>query len=102
MAVLIDEAEVRRIAKLGGLNLSGAEVEFFARQLGQILAYFQQLQAVCTEGVEPVAHPLSLTDVVRDDEPGVPLDRDTALCNAPERDGPFFNVPPVLDPSSGA
>ncbi len=102
MAGRIDESQVRHIAKLARLNLSDAEVHLFAGQLAEILDYFKQLEAVDTKGVEPLAHPLPLTNVVREDESGRSFDTDTALANAPQREGAFFRVPPVLDQGSGA
>lgn len=102
MATAIDEAQVRHIAKLARLNLSADEVRMFVSQLGDILAYFQQLETVNTEGVAPLAHPLPVTNVLRNDEPGTPFDSDRALANAPAREGRFFKVPPVLDQGSGA
>jgi aspartyl/glutamyl-tRNA(Asn/Gln) amidotransferase C subunit len=43
-----------------------------------------------------------VTNVLREDEPGVPFDPERALQNAPQREGSFFKVPPVLDQGSGA
>lgn len=102
MSHLIDEARVRHIAKLARLKLSEDEVRVFAAQLGRILAYVQQLEQVDVTGVEPLAHPLPLTNVLRDDEPHAPLAVEAALANAPQREGSFFRVPTVLDPGAGA
>ena len=102
MASAIDEAQVRHIAKLSRLKLTGAEVHLFAGQLAAILDYVRQLESVDAAGVEPLAHPLPAVNVVRADEPGVPLDSAQALANAPERTGRLFKVPAVLDPSAGA
>jgi len=93
---------VRHIAKLARLKLSDDEVRLFAGQLGDILDHFKQLETVNTTGVEPLAHPLPVTNVLREDEPGVPFDPERALQNAPQREGSFFKVPPVLDQGSGA
>jgi len=99
---LIDEAQVRHVAKLARLELSDEEVALFAGQLGAILQYFHQLQEVDTTGVEPMAHPLPVTNVLREDEPGPTFDPGTALANAPQREGSFFKVPPVLEHGTGA
>ena len=102
MASAIDEGQVRHIAKLARLSLSDDEVHQFAGQLGGILEYVRQLDAVDTTGVQPMAHPSPVTDVLRADEPGAAFDADRALENAPQREGRFFKVPPVLDQGSGA
>jgi aspartyl-tRNA(Asn)/glutamyl-tRNA(Gln) amidotransferase subunit C len=97
MAGEIDEAQVRHIAKLARLNLTDEEVSTFAVQLANIVDYVQQLAAVDTTGVEPMAHPLPVTNVMREDEPRPGFEPDQALANAPEREGDFFRVPAVLD-----
>lgn len=93
----IDTAQVRQIAKLARLTLSDAEVQAFAEQLGAILGYFQSIDAIDTTDVEPLAHPLPVTDVLREDEPHTCDLADAALANAPQREGRFFKVPKVLD-----
>ena len=62
--------EVRKVAELARLELSEAELATMARQLSAIVDYVNQLQAVNTDGVEPLAHALELHDVFRADEPG--------------------------------
>ena len=98
----IDITEVRRIAHLARLQLGDDELVMFAGQLARILDYFQQLSVVDTRDVEPLAHPMPVTDVTRTDEPHPPLTPDAALSNAPQRQGHFFKVPAVLDDSGGA
>jgi aspartyl-tRNA(Asn)/glutamyl-tRNA(Gln) amidotransferase subunit C len=102
MPTEIDQSQVRHIARLARLKLSDDEVALFAGQLAKIVEYVQQLQEVDTTGVEPMAHPLPIMNVLREDVPHVPFDTDTALANAPQRADGFFKVPPVLDPSAGA
>jgi aspartyl-tRNA(Asn)/glutamyl-tRNA(Gln) amidotransferase subunit C len=102
MSTLIDAARVRHIAKLARLSLTEDEVQQFAGQLAEILAYVEQLRQVPTDGVEPLAHPLPVTNVLRDDEPRPSLGCDEALGNAPQRQAGFFKVPPVLDGGAGA
>lgn len=102
MSRIIDESQVRHIAKLGRLKLGDDEVRLFAAQLGAILGYIEQLSNVDTTGVEPMTHPLPLRNVLREDEPAESLSSNSALRNAPQREGDFFRVPAVLDPASGA
>jgi aspartyl-tRNA(Asn)/glutamyl-tRNA(Gln) amidotransferase subunit C len=97
MARPIDEAQVRHIAHLSRINLSDEEVAALGEQFAAILGYFEQLSNVNTDGIEPTAHPLPLTNVLRDDEPVTPIGVDAALANAPARETPYFKVPKVLD-----
>jgi aspartyl-tRNA(Asn)/glutamyl-tRNA(Gln) amidotransferase subunit C len=89
--------QVRWVAHLARLELSAAELEMMTPQLNAILEYVNQLQRVATEGVEPLAHPLPLHNVFRDDEPAPSLPVAEALANAPDRHGDFYAVPAVLD-----
>ena len=89
--------EVRKVADLARLELSEADVEIMARQLSAIIDYINQLQQVNTDGVEPLAHAVELTDVFRDDVPAPSLTVDKALANAPQRQGDYYAVPAVLD-----
>ncbi|MFQ5806343.1 MAG: Asp-tRNA(Asn)/Glu-tRNA(Gln) amidotransferase subunit GatC [Phycisphaerae bacterium] len=102
MSAVIDEAEVRRVAKLSRLSLSDEEIRLFAGQLANILAYMQQIESLNTEGVEPLAHALPVTNVLREDESREGFTNEQALANAPETERDCFRVPAVLDPHSGA
>ena len=95
MSLTVDD--VRWVAHLARLQLSEAEFETMTRQLAKILEYVNHLQQVDTSGVTPLAHPLPLHNVFRDDEPAPSLPVATALANAPARNGDFFGVPAVLD-----
>lgn len=102
MSSNIDEAQVRKIAKLGRLRLEDAEVRLFQEQLGNILGYIEQLNSVDVAGKEPMAHPLPVTGVLRLDVPAPTFEPDQALANAPQRQNNYFKVPAVLDPNAGA
>jgi aspartyl-tRNA(Asn)/glutamyl-tRNA(Gln) amidotransferase subunit C len=89
--------QISWVAHLARLKLSEAELQSMTRQLTNILDYVNQLQQVNTEGVEPLAHPLPINNVFREDEPAPSLAVDTALANAPDRHGDFYAVPAVLE-----
>jgi aspartyl-tRNA(Asn)/glutamyl-tRNA(Gln) amidotransferase subunit C len=91
----LDADAVRRIAALAGLALTDAEVARYAAQFEGILAHFASLASVATGGIPPLAHPLGLTDVLRDDAVREGLSRDAALAGAPDTDGATFRVPRV-------
>ena len=95
MALTVEQ--VRWVAHLARLELNQADQETMARQLSNILDYVNQLQQVNTEGIEPLAHPLPLQNVFRDDVPAPSLPVDAALANAPTRHGDFYGVPAVLE-----
>jgi aspartyl-tRNA(Asn)/glutamyl-tRNA(Gln) amidotransferase subunit C len=102
MARKIDQAQVRKVAKLSRLELTEAEVEEFTGQLSAILDYVEKLSELDTEGVEPLAHCLPISNVFRRDEIRESLGTEKTLANAPQRNGEFFKVPKILDDGSGA
>jgi aspartyl-tRNA(Asn)/glutamyl-tRNA(Gln) amidotransferase subunit C len=93
----LSREEVLKVALLGRLKLSDAELEKFTTQLNQIVGYVEQLQQLDTEEVEPMAHPLPINNVFRADEMKESIGADKALANAPKRDADFYLVPPVLE-----
>jgi len=95
----IDEIQVRKTAKLARLELSDAEVAEFAGQLSAILDYVAKMNKLNTEGVEPLAHCLPVSNRFREDEVKESLGTEKTLANAPQRDGSFFKVPKILEES---
>ena len=98
MNVDIDQALVRRIAGLARLDLRDREVQLFADQLTNILAYIKQIESLDTDGVEPLAHAVPLTDVLREDQARPGLTPTQALANAPHTQRDCFCVPAILEP----
>jgi aspartyl-tRNA(Asn)/glutamyl-tRNA(Gln) amidotransferase subunit C len=99
----ISTEQVKWVATLARLEMSDGDLARLAGQLSAILDYVDQLKQVPTDGVEPLAHPLDLSNVFRDDEPAPSLPVADALANAPATidepvtGGGFFLVPAVLD-----
>jgi aspartyl-tRNA(Asn)/glutamyl-tRNA(Gln) amidotransferase subunit C len=97
MAVLT-VADVERIAALALLELTDEEKQLFTRQLADILAYAQQVQAIDTSGVPATAHVHAGQRTERDDEPRPSLPVDGAVANAPDANSEagLFRVPRVI------
>ena len=93
----LTKEQVDWVAHLARLSLSAEELAAMTEQLGKIVDYVNQLQEVNTEGVEPMAHALDVSNVFRADEPVASLPADAALANAPDRRGNFYGVPAVFD-----
>jgi aspartyl-tRNA(Asn)/glutamyl-tRNA(Gln) amidotransferase subunit C len=89
--------EVAKVAMLARLRLSPDELATFTGQLNATVDYVTQLQALNTEGVEPLAHGVEVRNVFREDVRGPSLDREDALANAPKRNAESFLVPAVLE-----
>jgi aspartyl-tRNA(Asn)/glutamyl-tRNA(Gln) amidotransferase subunit C len=95
MSLTLDE--VRKVARLARLELPEADLPRMQQQLSAILDYVNLLQQLNTEGVEPLAHPLPIHSVFREDEPAPSLPVNEALANAPARSGDYFAVPAVFE-----
>jgi aspartyl-tRNA(Asn)/glutamyl-tRNA(Gln) amidotransferase subunit C len=93
----LSRADVARIAALARLELTGAELDLFAGQLGDFLEYARRIQDVDTNGVPPYASTL-VSDALRDDVVAPSLSREDALRNAPQGDraAGTFVVPKVI------
>src|SRR2546428_10747364 len=97
----LTKEQVQAGAGLANLELEPSEIELFARQLGDVLTYIEELKAVDTTGVSPTASGVAQPSVDRPDDirPSLPIA--DVLANAPERepaprDGGFFKVPRVI------
>jgi aspartyl-tRNA(Asn)/glutamyl-tRNA(Gln) amidotransferase subunit C len=86
---------VQHIAKLASLSLTTGEKETFARQLDQILAYAESMQALDIKDVEPMSHART-SEIFRADEPHTSLPREQALAAAPDPTDGLFRVPRVI------
>ncbi len=65
---MISKEEVKHIAKLARLGLTGKEIEKFQKELSSILDYVEKLKEVDVSRVEPTSHPLKKENVMRKDE----------------------------------
>lgn len=92
----LTRADVAKVALLGRLQLGPDELERMTSQLGQIVAYVEQLSELDTTHVEPMAHAVEIHNVFADDHVQPSLDREQALANAPKRDPECYRVPAVL------
>jgi aspartyl-tRNA(Asn)/glutamyl-tRNA(Gln) amidotransferase subunit C len=96
----IDETTVRHVARLARLQLTRAEEERTAAQLGHVLEYIERLKAVDVSGVEPLSFAGDASEaeaVMREDAVRPGLRREDALGGAPEQDGSAFVVPRIIE-----
>lgn len=96
----ITRERIAAIAALASLELDPSEVELFARQLGDVLGYADEVQQADTTGVPPTAAVATEPglDLEREDEIAPCLDVGEVLANAPDATPALglFRVPRVL------
>lgn len=94
-------ADITRIANLARLELADAESERMLVQLNAFFDIVQQMRAVDTSGIEPLAHPFeTVGDIVlrlRDDIASEPDDRTANQRSAPAVERGLFLVPKVIE-----
>jgi aspartyl-tRNA(Asn)/glutamyl-tRNA(Gln) amidotransferase subunit C len=91
-------SEVQAIAALANLELDESELDLFARQLGEVLQYANQVQNIDTTGVPPTASVVTRHEADRPDVVLPSIDRELALSNAPDAnlEAGLFKVPRVI------
>ncbi len=93
----VDQATVKRIARLARIKMQDEEIENIRAELTGILDWVEQLNEVDTDAVAPMtcAVPSDMTvreDVVTDGEKV-----EAVMANAPVREGDYFAVPKVVE-----
>ncbi|MDR1465163.1 MAG: Asp-tRNA(Asn)/Glu-tRNA(Gln) amidotransferase subunit GatC [Oscillospiraceae bacterium] len=87
----IDRDLVLYLESLARIRLTEEERAKCEADLQSIIAYFDQLNALDTEGVEPLSHSFPIVNVTRADETAPSMDPELLLQNAPkEKDGCFW------------
>ena len=93
--------DVKRIAHLARLELADAEAEHTLVQLNDFFGLVEQMQAVDTTGIEPLAHPIEqIEDValrLREDAVTEIVQRDEFQRPAPAVQDGLYLVPKVIE-----
>lgn len=89
--------DVTRIAGLARIALADSEKEAVLGQLNGILGLIDELSAVPTDGVVPMAHAQDVGQRLRDDAVTEADRRDAFLANAPQAEAGLFLVPRVIE-----
>jgi aspartyl-tRNA(Asn)/glutamyl-tRNA(Gln) amidotransferase subunit C len=98
----LTDTDIRKIAKLSRLSMTDAQVPVVRSQLASILGHIAKLQALPTEGVEPMAHPMKIVNRLGADEPKACMPVEEFLKNAPAVEDRYLAVPKVLGEGGGA
>ena len=93
----IDSKVVARAAHLARLRVDDRETAELSARLNDILGMVDQLQQADVDQVEPLAHPLEVSQPLRDDRVTEPDVRDKVLPLAPASEDGCFLVPRVID-----
>ncbi|MFN3884465.1 MAG: Asp-tRNA(Asn)/Glu-tRNA(Gln) amidotransferase subunit GatC [Rhodocyclaceae bacterium] len=89
--------DVQRIAHLARIEICAAESAQIREQLNAILAFVDELQAVDTTGIVPMAHAVDVVQRLREDAVTEPDRRDDFMAIAPESEAGLYLVPKVIE-----
>lgn len=93
--------DLKRLARLARIAVSDDEVMLLKGQLNGIFGLIDELQAVNTGGIEPLAHPLDIVQPMaqrlREDRVSELDQRSANLANAPAQENGLFLVPRVIE-----
>jgi aspartyl-tRNA(Asn)/glutamyl-tRNA(Gln) amidotransferase subunit C len=95
--VSLQKEDIEKIAHLARLGISDDDVKNYARNLSSILDLVEQMNAVDTTGVIPMAHPLDARQRLRADEVTEQNQREHFQENAPQVENGLFLVPQVIE-----
>ena len=93
----IKKSEIAYISSLSKLKMEDIEIDNFTRQISDILEMIQQLEKINTDDIEPMAHPLNMSQILRMDLVTEENQRDLYQENAVEFEQGFYKVPKVID-----
>lgn len=93
----LTQQDVARIAKLARINVSDEEITAVGNQLNNIFGLIEQMQAVNTDGIEPMAHPQDVSLRLREDIVTQTNQREAFQAVAPQVEKGLFLVPKVIE-----
>ena len=93
----LDTTQVKKIAHLARLQISAEEAAHYAQELSRILGLIEQMNAVDTEGVQPMAHPSESPLRLRADEISEVDQREKFQAIAPAVEAGLYLVPKVIE-----
>ena len=92
----LSRSDVEHVAHLARLGLTQDELARLEGQLNHILDQYAVLAQLDTEHIPPTAQTIEVENILREDAVRPSLSRDEILGTAPERQGEYFVVPPIL------
>ena len=92
----VDDALIDKLSKLAMLQFNDEERKEIKADLEKMIGFVDKLKELNTNGVEPLLHMSSNTNILREDVPGNMVNHEAALQNAPLHDDEYFKVPKVI------
>ena len=94
---MLTPEDIRRLCRLARVEITDAEIADVSAKLSSIVAMVDELQAVDTKGVVPMAHPLDRPQRLRDDRVTETDRHELYQRNAPLVERDLYLVPKVIE-----
>ena len=89
--------DIDHVAQLARIALTKEEAARFSSQFARLFEFIAELQALDVSHIPATAQVIPLVNVLRDDNVTPCLSREAALENAPDKEGPYFKTPRILE-----
>lgn len=93
----IDRADIEKLGELARIHISDENAQASAKSINDVLAMVDQLQAIDTTNIEPLASPLGARQRLRLDEVSESNRRDAFQAIAPATEEGLYLVPKVIE-----
>ncbi len=93
----IESSDIAKLAKLARIEINDADARETASRISNVLALVDQLQAINTDGVLPMAHPLDAVQKLRPDMISETNQREAFQAIAPATQDGLYLVPKVIE-----
>lgn len=93
----IESSDIAKLAKLARIEINDADARETASRISDVLALVDQLKAINTDGVLPMAHPLDAVQKLRPDVISETNQRDAFQAMAPATQDGLYLVPKVIE-----
>jgi len=93
----IESSDIAKLAKLARIEINDAAAQEAAKSISEVLALVDQLQAINTDGVLPMAHPLDAVQKLRPDVVSETNQREAFQSIAPATQDGLYLVPKVIE-----
>ncbi len=93
----IERTDVQNAAHLARIAIDENNIDEFTQDLANILALVDQMQAVNTDNIEPMAHPTDAVQRLRPDQVTEVNQRELFQAIAPAVENGLYLVPKVIE-----
>lgn len=92
----IDDSIIDKLAQLSKLNFDNEKKEIIKNDLNKIIGFMEKLNAIDTEGIEPLIYVNEDVNILREDIVTFSISKEEALQNAPHHDEDYIKVPKFI------